>query len=139
MPEGSSIRDHMIHGATNKDVVHQLRHLYCKQQLRNAMVVLSFIKWKKGRHDPRNVDRIKDVPDEDAISGCMDKLNSGAIVVDKDTKGIVVVYGGAKAAGEWVEQVKSARKGGFQVVYDAVLFWGCRHAKEKKTLLDGIK
>ena len=58
-----------------------------------------------GRHDPRNVDRIKDVPHGDTIGGCVDKLNSGAITVNKETSGIVVVYSGAKAGGEWIEQV----------------------------------
>ena len=109
MLEGSSIRHHMIHGATNEDVVHQLHHLHRKQWLGNAMEAPSFMKWEKGRHDLRNVDRIKDVPHGDAIGGCVDKLNSSAITVDKETSGIVVVYSGAKAGDEWIEQVECER------------------------------
>ena len=69
----------------------------------------SFMKWEKGRHDPRNIDRIKDVLHGDAIGGCVDKLNSSAITIDKETSGIVVVYGGAKACDEWIEQVECER------------------------------
>lgn len=112
----------MIHGAANKYAVSQLRHLYGEQRLRNASVVRSFIRREKGRHGPRNIDRVKDVPDGDPICDCVGERNSGSIAADKETGGIVmVVEGGAKAAGEWVEEVKRAREGGCQVMYDSVL------------------
>ena len=130
----------MIHGTTDEDAVLQLRHLHRQQRLRNAVVVPSFIKWEKGIHDPRNVDRVKDVPHGDAVGGCVDERNSGAITVDKETSGIVIaVDGGAKAAGEWVEQIKSSLEGGFQVMYDiGHLLILCRLSKEN-ALLDGNK
>ena len=111
MPEGLSIPHHMIEGATNKDPVHQLRHLHRKQRLCNAVVVLNSIKREKRRHNLRNIDRVQYICHGDTTGRCMDKLSSGAVAVDEETSCVVVfVYSGTKAAGEWVEEVQSARK-----------------------------
>ena len=140
MPKGSSIRHHMIHGATNEDAVDQLRHLHRQQRLRHAVVVRpSSIEWEEGRHDiVWKVDRVKDVPHGDAVGGCVDERNSGAVAADKETSGVVItVDGGAEAAGEWVERIKSSLEGVFQVTHDeAMLLQEQLRAAKEKTLLD---
>lgn len=105
MPEGSAVCNHVIDSATDKDPINELSHLHCKEWLGDACRVADSMEWEKGKDDSRNIGRLKDIGHGDVMRSSMDKLSSGAITVDEETSSIVVVYGGAKAAGQWVERV----------------------------------
>ena len=105
MSEGSAVCNWVIDSTANKDAINKFSHLHSQEWLGNAFGVANPIEWEKGVDDSRNVDRLKYVGHDDTIGSCMDKLSSGAIAVDEEVSGIVVVYGGAKAAGKWIEQI----------------------------------